>query len=93
MSERKYIVATDVGGTCTDTVVIAAGEPFHIGKALSTPPNFANGVLDSISVAANSMDLSVEQLFAQRCEVLEVEIQLRLVGTVHLTNGDGDRAE
>ncbi len=65
MSERKYIVATDVGGTCTDTVVIAAGEPFHIGKALSTPPNFANGVLDSISVAANSMDLSVEQLFAQ----------------------------
>ena len=65
MPERKYIVASDVGGTCTDTVVIAAGEPFHIGKALSTPPNFADGVLDSISVAAAAMELTVEDLFAQ----------------------------
>ena len=65
MAERKYIVATDVGGTCTDTVVIAAGEPFHIGKALSTPPNFANGVLDSVGVAADNMSLTVEDLFAQ----------------------------
>jgi|GEM_PF-2605383 hypothetical protein len=24
---RKYVIATDVGGTCTDTVVFAAGEP------------------------------------------------------------------
>lgn len=65
MPERKYIVATDVGGTCTDTVVIAAGEPFHIGKSLSTPPNFADGVLDSVAVAAESMGLTVEELFSE----------------------------
>jgi N-methylhydantoinase A len=63
--QAKYIVATDVGGTCTDTIVIADGEQFHVGKALSTPPNFANGVMDSIGVAAKSMGLSVEELFAQ----------------------------
>ena len=53
--KRKYMVATDVGGTCTDTVVFAAGEPVRLGKALSTPPNFADGVLDSIRSAAVTM--------------------------------------
>jgi N-methylhydantoinase A len=62
---RKYMVATDVGGTCTDTVVFAAGEPVRLGKALSTPPNFADGVLDSIRSAAQTMNLSLEHLLAQ----------------------------
>ena len=64
-SEKRFIVATDVGGTCTDTVVVAPGEAFIMGKALSTPPDFAGGVLDSIAVAAQQMDLSVEELFAR----------------------------
>ncbi len=62
---RKYMVATDVGGTCTDTVVFAAGEPVRLGKALSTSPNFADGVLDSIRPAAQAMNLSLEDLLAQ----------------------------
>ena len=37
----RYVVATDVGGTCTDAVLFAAGEPVRLGKALSTPPDFA----------------------------------------------------
>ncbi|MFM8350284.1 MAG: hydantoinase/oxoprolinase family protein [Actinomycetales bacterium] len=61
----KYLVATDVGGTCTDTVVFAAGEPIHLGKALSTPPNFADGVLDSVRSAASSMGLSLQELLGQ----------------------------
>ena len=61
----SYFVATDVGGTCTDTIVFAPGEPVRLGKALSTPPNFADGVLDSIRSAATSMGLSIEQLLAQ----------------------------
>ena len=36
---KSYLVATDVGGTCTDTVVFAIGEPVILGKALSTPPD------------------------------------------------------
>jgi N-methylhydantoinase A len=63
--QKKYIVATDVGGTCTDTVVVAQGEPFYIGKSLSTPPHFANGVLDSIAIAAEQMGQTVEELFAR----------------------------
>jgi N-methylhydantoinase A len=62
---RRYLLATDVGGTCTDTVVFAAGEPVFLGKALSTPPNFADGVIDSISSAAKSMGLTLEELIAQ----------------------------
>ena len=60
-----YLVATDVGGTCTDTIVIAEGEPVRIGKSLSTPPNFADGVLDSIGSAAASMDMTREALLAR----------------------------
>ena len=40
-TSKSYLVATDVGGTCTDTVVFAVGEPVILGKALSTPPDFA----------------------------------------------------
>lgn len=67
-AERKYIVASDVGGTCTDTIVMAAGEPFLIGKALSTPPNFEQGVLNSVETAARQIGLSLEELF-DRCSL------------------------
>lgn len=62
---RKYVIATDVGGTCTDTVVFAAGEPVRIGKALSTPPDYATGIFDSITTAADSMGTSLDDLLAQ----------------------------
>ncbi len=66
MNDRKnYVLATDVGGTCTDTVVFAAGEPIRLGKALSTPPGSADGVLDSIRSAAESMGLSLAELLAR----------------------------
>ena len=65
MTERKYLVATDVGGTCTDSIVFAAGEPIRLGKSLSTPPDFAQGVIDSIRVAAESMKLTVPALLAK----------------------------
>jgi N-methylhydantoinase A len=60
---RRYIVATDVGGTCTDTIVFAEGEPVHIGKSLSTPPNFGEGVISSVVSCAKTMNLSIEELF------------------------------
>jgi N-methylhydantoinase A len=59
------MVATDVGGTCTDTVVFAAGEPSHLGKTLSTPPDYSVGVIDSMRSAADAMGLSLAELFAQ----------------------------
>ena len=67
MSEnvKKYLVATDVGGTCTDTVVFSPNEPVVLGKALSTPPDFATGVIDSIKSAADQIGISTEELLEQ----------------------------
>ncbi len=62
---RKYVVATDVGGTCTDTIVFAVGEPIQLGKALSTPPDFAHGILDSIRSATERMGMTLEALLAE----------------------------
>lgn len=60
-----YVVASDVGGTCTDTVVFAPGEPLGIGKSLSTPPDFATGVMNSITSAAKAMGTTTAALLAK----------------------------
>ncbi|MEQ8388942.1 MAG: hydantoinase/oxoprolinase family protein [Alphaproteobacteria bacterium] len=59
----SYVVATDVGGTCTDTVVFSDEHGVALGKALSTPPEFANGVMASIKTAADDLGITVEELF------------------------------
>lgn len=63
--DESYVIAVDVGGTCTDCVVYRAGGALQIGKAFSTPPDFAHGVLDSVRVAAAAMDLDVRHLLAR----------------------------
>ena len=63
--EARYVVATDVGGTCTDAVVFATGEPVRLGKALSTPPDFAEGVLAAIRAAADDMGIALGALLAR----------------------------
>jgi N-methylhydantoinase A len=62
---ENYIVAVDVGGTCTDCVVVGREQSVHFGKALSTPPNFAQGVLNSVRVTAASMGLDLHELLAR----------------------------
>lgn len=62
---RKYVVATDVGGTCTDTVIFDPGGQVHFGKALSTPPNFADGVIASIGSAAKAAGISPDELLSR----------------------------
>ena len=61
----RYVVATDVGGTCTDAVLFAAGEPVRLGKALSTPPDFADGVLAAVGAAADALGIATDALLAQ----------------------------
>lgn len=65
MSEITYLVATDVGGTCTDTIVVSSQGEIHIGKALSTPPDFATGVLNSVRSAAEAMGTEMATLLAR----------------------------
>ena len=62
MTETTYLVATDVGGTCTDTIVVSSTGEINIGKALSTPPDFATGVLYSIRSAADSMQMDLGRI-------------------------------
>ncbi len=50
-----FIVGTDVGGTCTDCVVIDDQGKMTLGKALSTPPDFSSGILDAVRVAAEKL--------------------------------------
>jgi N-methylhydantoinase A/oxoprolinase/acetone carboxylase beta subunit len=64
-SDSKYIIADDVGGTCTDCVVYETGKPVRIAKAFSTPPNFANGVIDSVRLAATDMGLQLSEVLAE----------------------------
>lgn len=61
--QASFIIATDVGGTCTDTVILQQGSPPVIGKSLSTPPDFADGVVASIGSALPQLGISVEELF------------------------------
>ena len=61
----SFIVATDVGGTCTDTVIVEGGKSIVIGKSLSTPPDFADGILDSIQSAADVMQVGLGDIFRQ----------------------------
>lgn len=61
-SRADFVIATDVGGTCTDTVVFAPGSPIVLGKVFSTPPNFATGIIDSIRSAANELRIDVGSL-------------------------------
>ena len=58
-------MAVDVGGTCTDCVVFGRDGRIHVGKALSTPPDFAKGVLDSARDAAGRMALTLAALLAE----------------------------
>ncbi|TAK84142.1 MAG: hydantoinase/oxoprolinase family protein [Betaproteobacteria bacterium] len=63
--DTGFVVAVDVGGTCTDCVVFRPGEPLRIGKSLSTPPDFAHGVMDAVRSAALSMGLELEALLGE----------------------------
>ena len=64
-NRARYVVATDVGGTCTDAVLFAAGEPVRLGKALSTPPHFADGVLAAVGAAARNIGIATDALLAE----------------------------
>ncbi|MBL8116920.1 MAG: hydantoinase/oxoprolinase family protein [Anaerolineae bacterium] len=58
----RYVLAVDIGGTCTDSVIVDENGRIALGKAFSTPPDFSTGILDSLRVAATDMQLSLENI-------------------------------
>ncbi len=58
----QYYIGVDTGGTFTDCVVMDAEGSLTVGKAPSTPKNFAEGIVDSVASAAGALEMSTQQL-------------------------------
>ncbi|HEU4342017.1 MAG TPA: hydantoinase/oxoprolinase N-terminal domain-containing protein, partial [Candidatus Binatia bacterium] len=76
--DSQYIAGVDIGGTFTDCVVVSRSGKITVGKALSTPDDFAQGALDAVADAARNLGLSGEEellqgarLFFHACTVGE----------------------
>ena len=61
----EYVVGVDIGGTCTDCVVVDDEGAVTLGKAFSTPPDFSGGILDALGVAAEQLEASPAALLAR----------------------------
>src|ERR1041384_1751965 len=73
-----YVVGVDIGGTFTDCVVLSASGKVTIGKALSTPDDFAQGAVNAVADAARNLGLSgadevlhATRLFFHACTIGE----------------------
>ncbi len=60
-----YLVGVDIGGTFTDCVVLDQSGRITATKAASTPPNFARGMIDAMTVAAERLSLPFERFCAE----------------------------
>src|SRR3977135_1611525 len=53
-----YLIGLDTGGTFTDCVVVHPDGRITTAKAASTPPHFADRVLNAVALAAKSVGLT-----------------------------------
>jgi N-methylhydantoinase A len=74
----SYIVGVDIGGTFTDCVAVDEQGTVTLGKALSTPDDFAIGALSAVGDAARNLGLgsdaellSATSLFFHACTVAD----------------------
>ncbi|MDP6559064.1 MAG: hydantoinase/oxoprolinase N-terminal domain-containing protein, partial [Candidatus Binatia bacterium] len=72
----KYIVGVDIGGTFTDCVAMDEEGKVTLGKAPSTPADFALGAIHAVRDAARNLDLRNEEellactsLFIHACTI------------------------
>jgi N-methylhydantoinase A len=57
---RQYLVGIDIGGTFTDCVVIDGAGAVHSVKVLSTPDDFARGMIEALAAGASLVGLELE---------------------------------
>lgn len=62
---EHFLVASDIGGTFTDTVTIDAGGNVRRYKAPTVPDDPAAGVLATLELAAGEEDTSLDELLAR----------------------------
>jgi N-methylhydantoinase A len=65
MADQRYVVGIDIGGTGTDCVVVDFDGVVTLGKAFSTPPEFATGILNAVASAAEALGISRTDLLAR----------------------------
>ena len=61
----SYSVSVDIGGTFTDCTVVSGDGSVAIGKAPSTPGDFARGFIDSVAAAADGMGMELGALLSE----------------------------
>lgn len=61
----QYVVGIDIGGTCTDCVVVDDDGEITLAKAFSTPPDFSRGILDALAVASRSLGIERDELLSR----------------------------
>ncbi|MBD0328813.1 MAG: hydantoinase/oxoprolinase family protein [Thermoleophilia bacterium] len=64
MTPAEYLVGVDIGGTCTDCVVVDQEGRVTLAKAFSTPPDFSGGIFDALDVAAEELGRTRAELLA-----------------------------
>ena len=58
---QSFQVGVDIGGTFTDCVVIDSSGHLVAAKSPSTPPNFAQGMLNAMTIAGENLGLPFEE--------------------------------
>src|SRR5439155_24998795 len=61
----EYVIGVDIGGTCTDCVVMDQQGQITIAKAFSTPQDFSAGILDALEVAAHQLGIDTRTLLSR----------------------------
>jgi N-methylhydantoinase A len=59
-----FVIGIDIGGTCTDCVVIDSDGAITLAKAFSTPPDFSRGILDALGVASAELNIELSELLS-----------------------------
>jgi N-methylhydantoinase A len=62
MDATRYVVGVDVGGTCTDCVVMDSMGSTAVAKAYSTPPDFSAGIVAALALGAEEAGTTLEEL-------------------------------
>lgn len=80
-----YRIGTDIGGTCTDSAVMDDDGRVYIGKALTTYPDFSEGIFASLRDATEGMDVDLDDLIRET----ELFLHATSVGENALFERDG----
>src|SRR4051812_10970509 len=86
-SMQRYLAGIDIGGTFTDVVLIDGHGRVTTAKSPSTPPNFADGVVDALQLGAHRLGFTLEDL----CSRIDMVTHGTTVGTNALIQKRGAR--